>query len=667
MSHYNIYQKPAVNPHGAWANASFELTWAIEEVTPRDDLIVKLSPDAAFDDSAYDQDGNLIVYTKEMINELIKQLRATLPVMGTPSAEIRAEIEKLKDLIGKPVAHQHAAITFLEIGVVEINPELLPDDIGDMEDFHPLSKQDRKRYPVLWGAVIHEAAHANHSNWVIEANKRIRERKITAEERNWLGAAMILEESRIEKYQIDERPQDQVWLEAAGMHVAVEEYAEACKAVAKLRAEDPNADEAQLSRYTCGRAAALALARVDSGSIFWNKKIDSIELIVRAAFGDKDYDELQEIWRAAQACGDDDMETMLELGHRWYDLTKDAGDDQQPMGIPLDMDGDPNGSDSDQDGLGKALGDAAEQSQKEASGKAEEEERQRRIDKLRNAARTEANQQRQAQAQAQKVFGSSAGAPTGYGHPVTGYRKPTLAEINLARVTRRKLQAVYVPEKVATRVPRELPPGRLSTRALQQRNAQRQAGMIPSAEPFTYTERKHVTTPALKVGIIQDVSGSQSAAAAAAVSGAWSLAKAANEIVDAKVAMVSFGNDVHSIIKPLTKVVKVPELNTNAGTNYFLDALKAIEGELELTKPGAARLLVILTDGEFNFTDENGRDAALKRLTEAGVKVLWMDTDGYGRHLPRKMPGLHIFNKASGNYSAIPSVICHEAVTAIKR
>jgi len=631
MSHYNVNRKPPVNPEGEWANASFELTWAIDELTERDDLIVKIAPDSAYDDSAYDQDGNLI----------------------------------MNPMTGEPVATQHAAITFLEQGVVEINPKLLPKDIGNLYDFHPLQKQDRKRYPVVWGAAVHEAAHANHSNWVIEFNKRIRDRKVTAEEKQWAGSAMLLEESRIERYQVEDRPQDQPWIEAAAMYVAGEEYAEASKAVAEFRKENPDADEVKLSRYKCGRAAALTLARIDAGSVMHSQKMDEIETLVRDAFGDKDYDLLRDIWLEAQETGDDDWETMLELGRRWFELTQDSGDDQQPMGIAIEMDGDPNSEGEGDDGLSKAISDGAKESEKEASGQAEEDRRNARILAKRLAARGEAQQQRQASAKADKVFGSGAGAPGDYGHPVTGFRKPTMAEVNLARMTRRRLQSAYVPEKVVTRVKNELPPGRLSMWAMQQRKLQRNVGMQPTAEPFTYMDRKHVTTPPLKVGIIQDVSGSQSGAADAAVSGAWSLAKAANDIPDAKVAMVSFGNDVHSIIKPLTKVTLVPVIYAGAGTNYFLDSLRAIEGELDLTRKGSARLLVILTDGELNMTDMQGRDAALKRLTQHGVKILWLDTDGYGSHLPAKMPGLHISVKSSGNYDIIPGVICHEAVRAL--
>lgn len=634
MSHYNVNRKPAVNPQGPWVNASYELTWAIEEVTPRrKDLIVKIAPDAAYDDSAYDFGGNLI-----------------------------------RDDNGEPVAKQHAAITFLETGIVEINPDMLPMHMrNDPADFHPLSRADRKNYPVTWGATVHEAAHANHSMWVPEMNKRILNGELSPDQRNWAGAAMMLEESRIEAYQVDERPQDQMWIEAAVTHVAVEEFSEAANAVAQYRKEHPDADRNELSRYVCGRAAALVLARVDAGSIFRNDKVDAVEGLVRDAFGDRDYDRLREIWQEAHEVADDDGEAMLDLGRRWFELTKDAGDDNQPMGIAISVGESEGEGDSESDAISEALSQNADQAEKEASGQAENERREQRIADKRKAAQTEASQKCQADMKASKVFGAGAGDPQRIGHPVTGYRKPAPQEASLARETRSRLERAYAPEKVTTRITQATPPGKVSMRTMQQRRAQRSMGMLPSAEPFVYMDRRPVTTPPLKVGIIQDVSGSQSDAASAAVSGAWALAKAANDIPGAKVAMVTFGNDVHCIIKPQTRIGKVPVISANAGTYYFIDSLRAIEGELDLTSPGAARLVVILTDGQFAEHDLRYRDTALRRLTEHGVKILWMVTDYGTSYVPEKMPGLHIFTKASGNYSVIPRVICHEAVTALEK
>ena len=56
---------------------------------------------------------------------------------------------------------------------------------------NPASPADRERYPVTWGALIHECAHAAHTRWTPPP----------AEAAAWAEAARMLEESRIETAQ----------------------------------------------------------------------------------------------------------------------------------------------------------------------------------------------------------------------------------------------------------------------------------------------------------------------------------------------------------------------------------------------------------------------------------------------------------------------------------
>jgi hypothetical protein len=46
-----------------------------------------------------------------------------------------------------------------------------------------------------------------------------------------------------------------------------------------------------------------------------------------------------------------------------------------------------------------------------------------------------------------------------------------------------------------------------------------------------------------------------------------------------------------------------------------------------------------------------------------------MVTDGGGdsEYIPQKMPGVHIFKDASGNFDVVPKVINIEAVNALKK
>jgi hypothetical protein len=653
MTRFRVSRKPPDTPKGPWLQVSHQMTWAIEDMADRDDLVVKISPTAGFDDSAYDEDGNLRVFTKEMADAAKQKVAA----MGHPDK--KKIFKEIEENIGKPVADQHPGVTFPATGIVEINGKYVPEDV-DPSSMNPLIREDRKRYPVVWGLLGHEAAHAHFSMWMDEADEKMKARKLSEDEKKYVGAATILEESRIEKRQMGFRPQDQVWLHASGTKLALEEVTKQMRAAKKMLSE-LGLTEAEFNKIMVARSAALVLARIDAGSVEPDDATNEIQALVDTMFGD-DAAKLRDIWLEAQATGDYDYPKMMALGKAWYELTGDAGQDHQEG----DEGGGQGDNDGDQNALAQALAQAAENGEKEANGQAEVDRNSQRIAKAYGKRRDEAKAQQEANQQARATF---AGKGNNYNHPVRGYRDPTATELSLARMTRRALQAAYVPERAMTQMDRSLPPGRLSMRAAQQLDAELQAGLLPDVEPFKFKDRKHVPTPPLKVAIIQDVSGSQGAAAAAAVSGAWSLAKAAQMITDAQVAMVTFGDAVHGIIKPFERVPKVPVLSTNYGTDYFLQALQAVEGALQLTRSGSARLVVILTDGMWSHRDSQGRDPALKRLTEQGVKFLWLTTDGGSdaRYHPGKIKGVHVFTKAAGNFEAVPRVIATEAVNALKK
>jgi hypothetical protein len=618
MTRYRAGTKPPVHPTGEWLRVSHEMTWETEDMADRDDLVVYISPDAGFDDAAY-HDGELIT-----------------------------------DEHGKALHEQHPGVTFPKQGIIEINAHYLPDGLKP-EDMHPEIRKDHENYPVVWGITSHEAAHAHYSKWIDEIDSRNKKGLLKDEETPWIGAAVILEETRIEKKQVDFRPQDQPWLQASGTHLALEE-------VSKQIKEAQAQGQGDIPKNAVARSAALVLARVDAGSVIADDTTKSLQTLVDQTFGE-DAKTLRRIWRDAQSTADDDWQRMLALGKEWYELTGDSGDDgEQIVVISMGDGGDGDG----QSPLEQALREAAKNAAKEASGENERERRRARIKEIVGKRRDEGKASQQAKEQARGVF---AGKGNDYSSPISGYRPPTPAELSLARTTRRQLQAAYLPERAVTKVTHTLPPGRLSMRAVQQLEAQDAAGLLPTVEPFTYKDRQHVPTPPLKVGIIQDVSASQSSAAAASASGAWSLAKATQMIADAEVAMVSFGDRVNPIINPRQRLKQVPIIRTPYGTNYFTQALQAIEGELDLTRAGAARLVVILTDGYFMAHDISQRDPAIKRLADMGVKFLWMVTDGDGdaEYTPYGIKGVHVYKDAAGHFDVIPKVINGEAVRALKK
>jgi hypothetical protein len=598
-------------PEGEWLRISGDMTQVIDKLSGRDDLIVKIAPDAGYEDSAFDQQGDLV-----------------------------------------DDAAQESGVTFLESGIVELNGNLIPDGMK-LTDVRPLEHGNRKRYPALWGVLSHEAGHGRHTGWLLELKRRSDRGELTRVQQDWAGAALLLEEPRVEAGQIRFRPQDQPWLQAAATEITLRELTEALE-------DGKNLDK----KHVVARMCLLTHGRIDAGSMESTYETDRLEELGRQVFGD-DYDKMREIWLEAIDAPDGDPDLMLDLGRRWFELTGDNGGHPTAQQI--------ENAEKVMQALGEMLGEMQKlsgYSSGEASGENGEKRRRDRLAKAVRDNRKESARQKDARKQADKVFhaGPDPDSTAGLDSPVTGYRDPTGQEMSLARSTRRALMTAYSPERAKTLTYADLPPGRLNAARARQAAALREMGFPESISTVRRKERRRVPVPPLKVAIAQDVSGSQNAAAAATVSGAWSLAKAAEGIMDAQLAMVTFGDAVHAVIGPRDRVPRVPELETPSGSHHLHEALEALEGELGLMRTGFARLLVILTDGIHEKGQIDARKADLTRLLRSGVKILWFVTDGsdsWRKYTP-DIRGLRVHHESRGKYEVIPRLICTEAVGALK-
>src|SRR5580693_1059935 len=138
-----------------------------------------------------------------------------------------------------PGAGRGAPACFLPASAeIEVNADHLGVDPATAD---PANPADRERYPALWGATVHECAHAAHSRW----------RAPKGTSAAWEAAATALEESRIEARQVTRRPGDRAWLRACTCQIVVGDFTAAA-------APPASAAEAGLS-------AALILAREDAG------------------------------------------------------------------------------------------------------------------------------------------------------------------------------------------------------------------------------------------------------------------------------------------------------------------------------------------------------------------------------------------------------------------
>jgi hypothetical protein len=557
-----------------------------------------------------------------------------------------ADRDDIVVMIAPDAGHGSPASFMPDLAEVEIDAKWFPKGVAT-RDFTMRRYGWKQQAPAFTGLIIHEAAgHANHSLWMTE--KLARRENLSQKEISYLNAATLLEESRIEYKALQERPQDMPWLQASATDIAFGE-------LSKQFTGDADT-------ITASRMAALIMARVDGGSIDPSPDITKMKDMILNIVGNNVYAKMRAIWLDAFKTADTDTAGMLELGKRWVELTGDDGGAEgegQAGGGTGGEEGDGTGA-----ALKKLLGEIAKDTSDEASGEAERRSENARMKKFVGARHSEGQQQQEAEKEASKVFHAS--PSSAYENPynaLTGYRAPNGEERRLASRTRKELESAYTRERSITKTRSQLPPGRPDMRAGMKGQALRDQGLMDISEPFRRKQRKRNPTPPLSVGIIQDASGSQDRAAASAASGAWIVATAAHQL-DAKVAMVTFGNATTRVISPGEKPPGVPVITANSGNHKFSWGVKALEGVLGLMNRGTARLLIIMTDGIWESDQIAMRDPALKRYVEAGVHVMWVQTDGresYGNQYVPRVTGVNVVMNDHDRFDHLPAMIAKGA------
>jgi hypothetical protein len=108
-------------------------------------------------------------------------------------------------------------------------------------------------------------------------------------------------------------------------------------------------------------------------------------------------------------------------------------------------------------------------------------------------------------------------------------------------------------------------------------------------------------------------------------SAAWILAAAAaHTAVPAMTASVLFGNHVCSLTRPGEVPARVTLFGAPDNYEDLPGAIDALDGALGLTCPGAARLLVVISDGQYHHRGRTEGQARIDRLRHAGCGVLWL-------------------------------------------
>jgi VWA domain containing CoxE-like protein len=452
----------------------------------------------------------------------------------------------------------------------------------------PARPSDRERYPATWGALTHEAAHAAHSRWAAAI-------PATAAPA-WAEAAILLEESRIEARQLRRRPGDRRWLRASATRFVLGDFP------ATPGAPPPTS-------WQAAHAAALLLARADAG-VLDETETAPVAAAVTAVLGEDTLNALRAVWRDSHVTADTDTRGMLRLGRRWCRIIGTDPDTTRPPDTPAAGTGDPSP-------LAEAIAEVADEVTAADTPPPP-------VDPGRAAERAAENTARRHAATAARAVFEAGGTTRSV---ITGTRPPTAGEQAAARRLTRALRAAAARERTVTTLTSPTPPGRLRMRAALAADAQRAAGARPTAEPFTRVVRRHVPSPPLRVGIAVDISGSMAAFAGPAASAAWILARAASLIPGAQTATVTYGDAVAPVTRPGRAPAHVIEFTAPDSTEKFCKAIDALDGALGLSSAGAARLLVIISDGAYTADERTSGQRRLARLARAGCGILWLAPD----------------------------------------
>lgn len=479
---------------------------------------------------------------------------------------------------------------------------LTPEQVGNFGN-----RQTQLDNPAASGAIFHEAMHARFSRYSLESAHKV----LTQPE---FEALHLLEESRIESLGVRVSPDNRALLRAAAIDLVIGAY-------------DPTTTtNISKAAFTAG----LVLARVDAG-ILDEREVADIRAILVSVLGEETLAKLREVWLEVQSCEEHtNIEPFCELARRWVKILEEASAEAgEEYGEGESGEGE-SGEGGISATLGKLLeelGDVVKIATQNAIYDLMDKEEDKQEAKSREQA---AKESRERQAIAKKVFKerdlNDPTAGTGTRSRLEETRKPTTDERIAAVKVSQMLERAKYRERSQTEIRSVIPQGRLRTRAMVQNAAYKSMGLNHRVEAWERTLRRHTDDPTLKIGVMVDISGSMGAAMQPMATTAWVLSEAGRR-VQAQNAMVYFGQDVFATLSPGQHLENVAVYTASDHTEKFEKAFQALEGALNLLDSGGARLLVVVSDGQYVPDERRKAESWLKVCEQKGVAVVWVSDD----------------------------------------
>lgn len=573
---------------------------------------------------------------------------AWLP-FGAAAGEYVNKVSGRSDIVafvGEGAGHGAPACFIPSLAEMEINTTLCfgenfdPSMVGDIH-----TRAIQFEWPVVMGALIHEAYHAKYSTYDLAEVGKHKDRFIS-------NLITWFEETRIEGYAARERKADRPFLRACALRLVIGDLKD-------------DEDYAARGIQAFSQLILLTLARVDA-NVLDKKDVEVIQDAADKIFDKKTMRKLRSIWKRAQAHRDHaNWKPQEKLAEEWVEALKESGNDPEddtqelPDWLKDLMDqmigeGDPGDGESSESQSQSGSGSSEEEDGKkadaetkvhEAPGKglldqmAEDTEIEARDDVNSQAAaeRAEAAASARATAAAEaKTHSDSAaevyGRGTGPGGGMTSSRLieervPSPAERGAAIALSKQLEKAQYRDRVEVRKSSIIPPGRLSSRRAVAAAEQRSRGVAVTSEAWTRKMRKHTEDPSLTVGVLVDISGSMGGAMEPMATTAWIMSEAVRR-VQGKVSMVYYGDSVFPTLMPGQHLDKVKVYSAPDGTEHFNKAFEALNGKINLLDSTGARLLVIVSDIYYTGWEKERTRYWIERCHRAGVGVVVVPFEG---------------------------------------
>lgn len=565
--------------------------------------------------SHFGNDTNIEIQTPAewlKVGSQIGQLVNTWAVRSDLVAHIG---ERVGETHGAPAAY-NPRLAEIEVNTTVAFGNAKPQFVGD------LNQRDQQfEFPKACGAIFHEACHARFSTWDLEKSAK----ELTASQNK---ALHLLEESRIERLGAVTMPENRVFLRSCALEIVLADMSD--ESIANMT-----------STRQIAHLVGLTYARVTAG-ILEDEDIDMVRPQVESLIPEATLNKMRAIWTEFQHLNPHyDEARMYELAIEWDKIVEDTAEENgEPK--PGESEGEGEAGESGEGGsLGKAIAGAIAEALKEAQedvelsaqGEAFDQQSREESQAEAEARQSKSSERKKHKDTATKVFskGHDTDLTKGTNSKLTERRQPESAERVAAVTISKALEKAKYRDRERTQSASVTPPGRLRTRAIVQGHALRERNVMTQTEPWRRVQRKQVDDPTLTVGVMVDISGSMSSAMSPMASAAWILSEAVKR-VQGKVAMVYYGSGVFPTLAPGQHLDEVKVYTAEDGTEKFDEAFRALDGGLDLLNGSGARLLVVVSDGEYT-PDERGKAKKwIERCQRDGVGVLWIGAGWYGEN-----------------------------------